>query len=68
MAQDKKADKKAAKQPTAGSVDREPSAEPTPQAQGLPVDSDDEPKGHPTSERFQTEQAHPKDETDDEDQ
>jgi hypothetical protein len=44
----------------AGSVDREPSAEPTPSGQGLPVSQEDEPRGHPTSDRFQTEQAHRK--------
>ena len=47
-------------QPAAESVDREPENEPTPDAQGLPVDKEDEPKGHPTSDRFQTEQAHKK--------
>jgi hypothetical protein len=72
MAQDRKQDRKqdekqdggeaaarpASPRPPVGSVDREPTAEPTPQEQGLPVDDEDEPKGHPTSDRFQTEQAH----------
>lgn len=44
----------------AESVDREPSAEPTPSGPGLPVSKEDEPRGHPTSDRFQTEQAHSK--------
>lgn len=46
--------------PSAASVDREPSEEATPQGHGLPVGKDDEPKGHPTSDRFKTEQAHHK--------
>ncbi len=43
--------------PEAESVDREPSGEPTPQHPGPPVDPEDEPKGQPTSDRFQTETA-----------
>ncbi len=43
---------------SAESVDREPSAEPTPDgAHGLPVDREDEPRGQPTSDRFRSEQA-----------
>jgi hypothetical protein len=49
---------KAASQPEAESVDREPTGEPTPQEHGLPVDQEDAPKGQPTSDRFHTEQAH----------
>jgi len=49
---------KAASQPEAESVDREPTGEPTPQEHGLPVDQEDAPKGQPTSDRFKTEQAH----------
>ena len=63
MAQDgKQGGERAQGKPAAGSVDREPSDEPTPKAQGLPVSHEDGPKGHPTSDRFKTEQAHPKDE------
>jgi hypothetical protein len=60
MTQQKK--QKAAERARAQSVHREPTGEPTgeptPQAPGLPVDPEDMPKGHPTSDRFQTEQAH----------
>jgi hypothetical protein len=49
---------KPATQPEADSVDREPSDEPTPQDHALPVGPEDAPKGQPTSDRFQTEQAH----------
>jgi hypothetical protein len=59
MAQDtKQGGGKAAERPQAGSVDREPTDEPTPQDHALPVDQDDAPKGQPTSDRFHTEQAH----------
>ena len=44
--------------PKAQSVDREPSDLPTPAGHGLPVNKEDEPKGHPNSDRFDTEQAH----------
>jgi hypothetical protein len=44
----------------AGSVDREPDPNPTPQDHGAAVSKEDEPKGHPTSDRFQSEQAHRK--------
>jgi hypothetical protein len=54
---------KAPKRPEAESVDREPSDEPNPE-HGLPVDPEDAPKGQPTSDRFQTEQAHRKGEDD----
>ncbi len=43
------------KTPTAASVDREPSNEPTPKGHAAPVHPDDEPKGHPTSDRFRSE-------------
>lgn len=46
------------RRPAAQSLDREPTDEPTPEGNGEPVDKEDEPKGHPTSDRFQTEQAH----------
>ena len=65
MAQDAKQDRRPAternpaEQPAAESVDREPNGEPT-RDHGLPVDQEDAPKGHPTSDRFQTEQAHKK--------
>jgi hypothetical protein len=43
----------------AASVDREPSAEPTPEDHDSPpVGKEDEPRGHPTSDRFHSEQAH----------
>ncbi|WP_284947001.1 hypothetical protein [Acidisoma cladoniae] len=45
--------------PAAESVDREPSDEPTPKGEAPPVSPDDEPKGHPTSDRFRTESAKP---------
>ena len=54
----------AADRPAAGSVDREPRGEPTPEEHAPPVDHEDRPKGQPTSDRFQTEQAHRTDETD----
>jgi len=47
------------RRPAAESVDREPRGEPTPKGHGLPVEKEDEPKGQPTSDRFQSEQAHP---------
>lgn len=53
-----------ARQSPAGSVDREPTGEPTPSGHGVPVDEEDEPKGQPTSDRFQTEQAHVSDDAD----
>ncbi|MBW4024085.1 MAG: hypothetical protein HIU92_13315 [Proteobacteria bacterium] len=52
------ADSNPAKRPAAKSVDREPSDEPTPESHEMSVDREDEPKGHPTSDRFHTEQAH----------
>jgi hypothetical protein len=64
MAQDKKpGGGRAAERPRAPSVDREPRSEPTPHDHGVPVDQEDGPKGHPTSDRFQTEQAHKTSET-----
>jgi len=42
----------------AESVGREPTDERTPEEHGLPVEREDAPKGQPTSDRFQTEQAH----------
>jgi hypothetical protein len=47
-----------ARGPQAEAVTREPSAEPSPEGHNPPVGKDDEPKGHPTSDRFNTEQAH----------
>ncbi|HEX3983174.1 MAG TPA: hypothetical protein VHX12_05715 [Acidisoma sp.] len=47
-------------QPPAGSVDREPDPVPTPVDDQPAVRSEDEPKGHPNSDRFRTEQAHRK--------
>jgi hypothetical protein len=44
--------------PQAGAVGRDPSTEATPEGHNPPVGQDDEPKGHPTSDRFHTEQAH----------
>ena len=64
MAQDTKQREKDKAAPTASSVDREPRGEPTPQGQSVPVNEEDGPKGHPTSDRFQTEQAHQADEKD----
>jgi hypothetical protein len=61
MTQDKKPG--AAGRPAAGSVDREPKDEPTPD-HGLPVEDADAPKGQPTNDRFQTEQAHQTSEAD----
>jgi hypothetical protein len=54
----KPADEPAEKRPPAPSLDREPSQEPTPQDQSLPVAPEDAPKGQPNSDRFKTEQAH----------
>ena len=42
----------------AGSAAGRPQAELNPQGHSLPVAQDDAPKGNPTSDRFQTEQAH----------
>ena len=59
MAQDtKRSEGRAPNRPIAESVDREPSGEPTPEDTNPPVDHEDGPKGHPTSDRFHTEQAH----------
>jgi hypothetical protein len=60
MAQGTKQTGRKAEGPVASSVDREPKGEPTPEAHALPVDHEDGPKGHPTSDRFHTEQAHKK--------
>ena len=46
--------------PKAGSVDRDPSNEPTPKGEAQVVSAEDEPKGHPTSDRFRTESAQSK--------
>jgi hypothetical protein len=54
----KRGEGKADKGPTAKSVDRTPKDEPKLEEHSLPVDHEDGPKGHPTSDRFQTEQAH----------
>ncbi|WP_419758105.1 hypothetical protein [Acidisoma sp.] len=65
MSQDGKQHRKGeAARPQAQSVDREPTDEPTPQGPSGQVDHEDGPKGHPTSDRFQTEQAHQPDEKD----
>jgi hypothetical protein len=53
-----------ADRPAAGSVDREPRGEPTPEEHAPPIGQEDEPKGQPTSDRFQTEQAHRTDKKD----
>jgi hypothetical protein len=54
----KRGEEKPAKGPTAQSVDRTPKDEAKLEEHSLPVDHEDGPKGHPTSDRFQTEQAH----------
>ncbi|GAB0116138.1 hypothetical protein [Acidisoma sp. 7E03] len=46
--------------PAADSVDRTPNDEPTKQDVDDRVSREDEPRGHPTSDRFRTEQAHRK--------
>jgi hypothetical protein len=51
--------KPGAEPPAAQSVTREPAEEPRPDQPDLPkIDREDGPKGQPTSDRFQTEQAH----------
>jgi len=52
--------KAGSKAPSADSVDRTPSGEPTKQDVDDRVSHEDEPRGHPTSDRFRTEQAHRK--------
>jgi hypothetical protein len=50
--------KPGAERPAAQSVTREPAEEPRPDQPDLPkIDHEDRPKGQPTSDRFQTEQA-----------
>lgn len=65
MAQHEKHGKHPAPEPEdgkgeAGSVDRKPNPAPTPTDHAPPVRDEDEPRGHPTSDRFHTEQAHRK--------
>ena len=49
-----------AEEGVAPSVGREPDPMPTPQDDEQRVTEEDEPKGHPTSDRFHSEQAHRK--------
>lgn len=45
-------------QPAADGVGREPDPAPTPEDGEKRIEAEDEPKGHPTSDRFHSEQAH----------
>jgi hypothetical protein len=45
-------------QPAAESVGRQPDPAPTPEDKQKRIEGEDEPKGHPTSDRFHSEQAH----------